>query len=115
MNILDMPKANTDEFVGTKVIDGMVVVILLGALYACWVLMDDPRDTELLLKVIAIISLITFMNCRMNKPRKEPMDTMRDKVTSTMNKATRGLRTTYEDAYSGVSDSFRSVIKASGL
>ena len=42
MNILDMPKASTDEFIGTKVIDGMVVVILLGALYACWVLMDDP-------------------------------------------------------------------------
>ena len=110
-----MPKASTEEFVGTKVIDGLVVVILLGALYACWVLMDEERDTELLLKVIAIIALITFMNCRMNKPRKESMDTMRDKVTSTMNKATRGVRTAYEDAYSGVSDAFRSVIKASGL
>jgi len=115
MNILDMPNKRTEDFIGTKVIDGLVVVILLGALYACWILMDDPRDTELILKVIAIILLITFMNCRMNKPRKEPMSTMRDKVTSTVNKATRGVRTAYEDAYSGVSDAFHSIIKASGI
>lgn len=110
-----MPSVRTEDLIGTKVIDGLVVVILLGALYMCWVIMDDERDTELLLKVIAIILLVTFMNCKMNKPRKENMDTMRGKMTSTMNKATRGVRTAYEDAYSGVSDSFRSIMKASGI
>ena len=47
MNILDMPNKKSEDFIGTKVIDGLVVIILLGALYACWILMDDPRDTEL--------------------------------------------------------------------
>lgn len=110
-----MSGASTQDFIGTKILDGLVVVILLGTLYACCVLMDDPRDTELILKVIAIILLITFMNCKMNRPRKENMSTMRDKVTSKVNQATRGVRTAYEDAYSGVSDAFHSLIKASGL
>jgi len=106
----------TEPKIGAKLLDILVTVALIGALAACYLLLDAPRDEFMLGEVAIIVLFVAIVGRVLDKDgKKEGMDTVAAKARGYLNKGKRDLRTGIEDLSSTVSKPFRELNKKFGF
>ena len=102
--------------IGAKLLDILVTVALVGALAACYLLLDAPRDEFMLGEVAIIVLFVAIVGRVLDKDgKKEGMDTVAAEARGYLNKGKRGLRTVFDDLSGTVRKPFRELNKKLGF
>ena len=106
----------TEPKIGAKLLDILVTVALIGALAACYLLLDAPRDEFLLGEVAIIVLFVAIVGRVLDKGgKKEGMTTVTAKARGYLNKGKRDIRKGTDDVLSAVGKPFREWNKKIGF
>ena len=106
----------TEPKIGAKLLDILVTVALIGALAACYLLLDAPRDEFMLGEVAIIVLFVAIVGRVLDKDgKKEGMDTVAGEARGYLNKGKRGLRTAFGDLSRTIGKPFRELNKKIGF
>jgi hypothetical protein len=105
----------TEPKIGAKLLDILVTVALVGALAACYLLLDAPRDEFMMGELAIIVLFVAIVGRVLDKDGRREGMTLTAEARGYWNKGKRDLRKGADDLSSTVRKPFRELNRKIGF